>query len=156
MRRACTVPIAALVACGLVLAGLCTVAAASPAKKPPTKKEYIKKGDAICRKLNDDTQALASQHGLDTTQNPTPDQINAFVKDVVPAIRDALDELRALKPPKGDAKKLRKIFAAVDKAVDRVERDPQSLLNQNENAFAEADRLTRRYGFKVCGQGSSA
>ena len=52
----------------------------------------------------------------------------------------------------GDAKKVAKIYRAVEKAFDKIEADPSKLFAE-PSPLAKAQKLASSYGFEVCGQG---
>ena len=62
-------------------------------------------------------------------------------------------KLRALTPPRGDVKKVDKIFDAMDAGWAEVEAHPSSLTDE-PGPLAKATKLASAYGFEVCGRAS--
>jgi len=143
---------------GLATVGLALIAslacpvAAGAAVSALSKKAYIKAADDLCRQSDLLINELAEQHfgALPQGQDPTEEQLQAYTEEAEPVLRQLVDGVRALPRPKGDKKKLKKIYNLVEDAVDAVAEDPALFLG-DENPFAKADKAARKYGFKVCG-----
>lgn len=89
-----------------------------------SKSEYLRRGNAICAKIN-----------------PTvPD---------LPNIKNQLAQLRDLPAPEGDEEDVERIFDAADEALRRAEEDPQSLAEGNP--FERSIALAKDYGLTNCG-----
>ncbi len=117
-----------------------------------SKKDYIKAGDNICRQANQlrDESAATAFADVANGEQPTAEQMAAYVTAIDPINRQQLDGLRQLPVTSGEKKKVKKIYKAVEKAFDAIVDDPGALLT-GADPFAKADKLARKYGFKVCG-----
>ena len=62
------------------------------------------------------------------------------------------DSSAALTPPTGDVRQVAKIQAAIEKAVDGIDRKPR-LLVEEPSPFTRATTLAEAYGLEVCGRG---
>jgi hypothetical protein len=117
-----------------------------------SKKDFIKAGDNICRQadqLREEAAATAFADVL-TGEQPTAEQMTAYVAAIDPINRQQLDGLRQLPVSSDEKKKVKKILKAVEKAFDAIADDPEALLS-GDDPFVKADKLARKYGFKVCG-----
>lgn len=133
---------------GLVMAALLAAVAAGCGgdEKPLSKSEYVEKGNAICSKGNKKVDEAVRKLG----RSPDQEQLKEFASDdLAPIVEDQLDDLRDLKPPKGDERKVEQVYKAADDGLDKVKDDPESLTSSAP--FAKANKEVRSYGLKVCG-----
>ncbi len=149
-----------------VLLGSCggsekgTTAEAASATKPTlTRKAFIAKGNAICKRVNDRLNALAKP-GPDATLSETADFVDRSADNIARGLR----ELEALPVPKGDEAKLEAIFRsnktvvanAYGLAADfRAGADPAYLEQSLDKFRAEGDAANaafRIYGLSVCAE----
>ena len=137
-----------LVIAGVVVSSVVPVGVAGAATKAPSHDEYVERADAICNRTTDKIDAVIEDLGLD----PTDDEARAAVDRVVALTRKELDKLRALTPPRGETRRVEKVYEAVERAVDRVDADPGSLVDE-PSPFTRAARLADAYGFEECGKG---
>ncbi len=144
---------------GAILAALLATGAVagcgSGGDKPLSKTEYIKQGDAICKKFGDKLDKAAQKQFADLGPNEAPSekQLTPFVEDAVkPNIESQISGLRDLEPPKADKDKLNAIYDQVETALAKVEDDPESLLEQGADPFEKANAAAQKYGFKECGE----
>ena len=80
---------------------------------------------------------------------PTRAETIAFARKVaVPTAQAELDQLRALRPPKGDEARVKAILDASQAAVDKVRANPSLLVG--DNGSDRANRLARAYGLTAC------
>jgi hypothetical protein len=120
-----------------------------------SKAEFIKKADAICAKgsetANEEAEEFAEDNNVDT-ENPTPEQLEEVVSDVVaPNIQIEAEEIAALGAPQGDEAEVEAIVNSVEEAVSALEGDP-SKVGEGESPLAEATKLAKSYGLKNCGE----
>lgn len=116
-----------------------------------TKAEFIEQGDAIC--------AAASKQkntALERELNKQAKTGKAFAKSAeeelvtdtaLPPIAAMTEKLAALDAPDADAEAIPQAF---EEAVQELEADPASGLGAGAAPFADADKLARAYGLKVC------
>ncbi len=135
----------------LAAAGLAVLAIAC-GEEGVTKTEYLAKAKAVCQKGN---QTLTEASDVTFAKVPpgqklSDQEIENFVRQtVIPTIRDQVQQLRALPPPKGKKGKVEEIYGALDKGLDELETNPKKLMD-GSNVFAEADSLAAKYGINVC------
>jgi hypothetical protein len=116
--------------------------------KAPTKAEFLKKGNAICKAGDTKTNAAAKKQF--NGGKPNQAETLAFVKStVLPDVSKQVDGIDALTPPKGDEKQVQAIVDSARAALNKAKADPK-LLTSN-TAFAKTNKLTKAYGLTVCG-----
>jgi hypothetical protein len=136
----------------LTLVGAMTAGVAAADQASLSKPDYIKAADDICAQSTQLIDELGEQHfgDLAADQEPTADQIAAYLEDIQPIWEQELNSLRGLPKPTVGAKKVKTLLKLLEKAFDKVADDP-SLLLSDDDPFAKPDRLAVKYGFKVCG-----
>jgi len=108
--------VASLIA--LALAALATTALAA---EPPTRAQFIKRADALCRAY-DDKEVKAAAPGFMT--NAT--SIRKQGPKVLLLLRAKLADLRKLTPPAGDAARLSGIWKLLEQTVNAFAREIQA------------------------------
>ena len=136
----------------------------------PSKRDYIVQGDTICQRQrqaieteaevalgidsNDFTVRPSGEIVFKPGRQPPPARIERFGTEVViPSLREQLDDLRALTPPRGDEATVAAIYDTAQAGIDRLAADP-ALFNDRgavRRELSRARRLGRRYGFFECG-----
>jgi ABC-type glycerol-3-phosphate transport system substrate-binding protein len=122
-----------------------------------TKTEFIKQGDAICKKgsesLSQEAEDFADENDIDT-EKPTKKQQEEVIETVVgPALQTQADELRELGDPDGEEDKMTAIVDALEAGAKELEDDPGALLESGgKSPLDEANELANEFGFKQCGQ----
>ena len=109
---------------------------------------YVERADAICRQTMERTDAVVEDLGLD----PSDADAQAAVDEIVGLSRAEVRKLRALTPPKGDARCLDRLYDAVEHGIDRIEADPERLFDE-PGPMARATTLASAYGLEVYGRG---
>jgi len=118
-----------------------------------SKKEYLKRGDAICAKGDKEIDREAKEEFPDAAEGKQPGEkkLTEFARDVViPNVEDQLEKLRDLPAPEGDEDKVSEIYDAADDGLQDLKEDPKRLVTEDE-PLAEANKKARDYGFKECG-----
>jgi hypothetical protein len=116
----------------------------------PTKAEFIKRSDAICKKAN--RVEVAGLRALDASNGSRKSSPEEQLKVVIlPAVRAEAEEIGALAPPQGEEERVNAIVAAYERALVEGEKDIASLLDGSSSKFEKAFKLAQAYGFKVCG-----
>jgi hypothetical protein len=118
------------------------------------KAEFIKQGDAICKKGNEESETeldeFAKQKGFQSELSK--DQIEEAVTAVLlPNLQRQAEELDALGVPAGDEDEVGAIIDSLEETIADIEKDPSTFLE--EGVLAKPIRLENAYGFKVCGGG---
>ena len=113
-----------------------------------SKDEYIKKADEICKAMSTKSDAL------DAPQSEA--DLGKYVGEVAKIAHTMLSDLRALNGPKSDEATVADVYDTYEKALDKIVKDPSSLMTMTDNPFADAGKKAKAYGFKECGSESSA
>jgi ABC-type glycerol-3-phosphate transport system substrate-binding protein len=118
-----------------------------------TKTEFIKQGDAICKKGNDESEKeakeFAEENGFDL-EKASNEQLEEAVSEVlVSNLNGQVEELDALGAPEGDEDQVEEIVVSLEGAVEEIEDDPGVVFDGK--VLEEPGELAQDYGFKVCG-----
>lgn len=119
-----------------------------------TKAQYIKRGDAICTKAEQEQLA-----GVERFQRETHVEAlgvgsseEQLVKEVgIPPLRLETEKLADLPAPQGGETQVKAYVAALEEGMQAAEKEPGLLLEAGKSPFAEAEELASAYGFRVCG-----
>ncbi len=122
-----------------------------------TKAEFLKKGNAICKKGNQQiNQAANQQFGTKKRPKGPPSKSaqTKFATDaVIPSIQSQINQIKALGAPTGDEAKVNAIVTGAQGALDQAKKDPTVLLSNGPGPFKQVNKLTKAYGLTVCGGG---
>jgi hypothetical protein len=137
------------------LAAACLAAAASACgggSKGISKTDYLARAKVVCQKGNRELKAASDDvfAKLAPGQKLSDPEIDDFVrKTVIPTIRNQVQQLRDIPPPKGESGHVDEIYKALGKGLDELEKNPKKLTD-GSNVFADADSLANKYGISVC------
>lgn len=119
-----------------------------------TKVEFIKQGDAICEKSEEQSEAEAEEFAEENDfdlEKATDEELEEAVAEVlVPALDRQAEEIDALGAPAGDEEKVEAIVVALEDGTAEVEDDPSRVFEGKP--LREASQLAKDYGFEVCGE----
>lgn len=117
-----------------------------------TKAEFVQQGNAICRKRNAERgQAIAVASGQRKSEGaPSQAELEMLVTAALPPVREMIGELADLEAPKGDEDKVGAIVEKFERAADKVEADPTTVLDTSQDSFVEAGKLAAAYGLTDC------
>jgi hypothetical protein len=122
-----------------------------------TKTEFIKQGDAICKRgsesLSQEAEDFADENNIDI-EKPTKKQQEEVIETVVgPALQTQADELSELGAPDGEEDKTTAIVEALESGAEELEDNPGALLESGgKSPLDKANELANEFGFKQCGQ----
>jgi hypothetical protein len=121
------------------------------------KAQFVKQGNAICAKaskeLNGEVQKFFKENGVAENERPTSAELTEVAEELVtPIIGQEIEEIRELGAPDGEEKQVDKILSAAEEGVEKGEKNPDSLLEENGGPFAKANELAIDYGLNVCGE----
>jgi len=146
---------AALAVLALIVAGCGSSGGSTETTSSLTKAEFVKKGNAICAKGNEEIEEgfeeFRKEQGFSKKKEPSKAQLEEAVETVViPKIRKEIESIRALGPPDEEAEA---VVDAAEEALEKGEENP-SLLTQEESKspFAKVNKLSREYGLTKCGE----
>jgi hypothetical protein len=122
-----------------------------------SKTEWIEQADEICVQANEEVEAL--------TDPTTLDEIGAFTDEASGISRDALADLRALRPPEEDEATVDEMLDLVEQQIEIGEQigeaarngdqaEVERLVAEAEPLEAKADEMGRQYGLDDCADDS--
>lgn len=119
-----------------------------------SKAAFVKQADAICEKREKQIQAdfLVYAKENKDVKEPTEADYTALIDAVLaPNIEKEVEEIEQLGAPAGDEDEVGEILAARIEGLNHVESSPKTVIDSNEDIFAEASKLAKAYGLKSCG-----
>jgi esterase/lipase len=154
MKRRFGAGIASLALAGMIVGG----ATASALADPLSGKEFKKQANAICAQGNQQIEAAAQQAfgNLPQGQQPTPEEVQAFAAVAFPNIKQQIDSIAALDPPKSLKAKVKKLIKSARSALAKLEADPTLLADEKHDPFASANKQAKKLGLKECADDSSS
>ena len=144
-----------LLAAGAIAIAGCGGGSSSRSSDTLSKTEFQKQANAICKGVNDKVNALATPTGF-ADVGPYADKVTAITDD-------ALDKLRALKPPKefqDDFSKWLGFAAGLHETAQKLKdaaakKDKNALQAAGDEASArdkQADPIAKRIGITTCAE----
>ncbi|HEU4393904.1 MAG TPA: hypothetical protein VFR04_09780 [Solirubrobacterales bacterium] len=129
----------------------------STADNAPTKPEFIKAADAICKQGDGEIEAgfekFAEENNIPRNQEPSDAQGVEIVETViVPNIQTQSELIRGLGAPEGDEKEVDQLLDSLDEAIEAAEEEPKDLLAEGTSPFGDVNQEAVDYGLRVCGQ----
>lgn len=120
----------------------------------PTKAAFVKEADAICTTSEKESEAefeeFSKEHELGEGAPSKAQELEIAEQIVIPTIAKQQEEIAALTPPSGDEEEVEEIVDTLGEEIEAAEEDPRSALESG--TFADASRMARDYGMKVCGE----
>jgi hypothetical protein len=154
LNKAFLVAVAALIALAAIVAGCGGGDDTTDETVTLTKAEFIKQGDAICKKGNDQSEKEAEEFAEDndfSLEKASKEQLEEAVSEVlVPNLERQTEELDALGAPEGDEDKIEAIVVSLEDATGEIEDDPGVVFSGG--VLKKPSKLAESYGFKVCGE----
>jgi hypothetical protein len=150
------IALAASLALVLVVAGCGSSSSSKSNSTTPalTKAEFLKKGNAICKKGTQQINQAANKAFPKSKGKPSEAQMTKFATDtIIPSVQTQISGVKALGAPKGDEAKVKAIVTTAQAALDKGKRDPAILVSNKSHPFAKSNKLTKAYGLKACGSG---
>jgi hypothetical protein len=148
----------AAMACSLAVAAIATGCGSGSDTVALTKSEFVRRGDAICKKVDAKRQAgyeeyLRAHGGKQVSTFGKSAQVELIESIALPPIQTEVDELEALDVPDGTAgDEATRIIEDLEKAIREVKSAPTSVLDPQSNPFNDVGKFAREYGFDICGQ----
>jgi hypothetical protein len=142
-------------ACAASVVAFVTLGAAVAWAAPLSESQWKKQANAVCKQTNKDLDQIGNEvfAGVGENQEPSAEQINAWVDEFVPIVEDAVASIDALNEPKALKSNLRKFKAEVKKTLTAIEADPQGIFAGSNDPFAKVDKYARKLGLKACAAG---
>jgi hypothetical protein len=149
------VSIAAIMVAALAAAGCGSSSSSSSTSTTAaiTKAAFLKQGNAICRKGNQQINAVAKKT-FGKHKKPTQAQMMKFATaTLIPTIQSEISGVKALGAPKGEEAQVNAIVVSAQSALDKGKKNPALLVSNNNNLFKHSNQLTTAYGLTACGGG---
>lgn len=145
----------ALAALAIIVAGCGGGSDSTESTSSLTKAEFVKQGNAICAKGNEEIEEgfekFGKEHGFSKEKEPSKAELEEAVETVViPSVNNEVESIRALGPPDEEAEA---VLDAAEAALEKGEEDPEQFLKEESaGPFAKANKLAREYGLTKCGE----
>jgi hypothetical protein len=148
MKRRIGAGFASLALAGTIVAGT----AAAAFTDSLSSGEFKKQANAICAEGNQQIDTAAEQvfAGLSENQEPSPEQVAAFATVAVPNVKQQVEDVAALQPPKSLKAKVKKLVKTARAAVAKVEANPSLLADEKNDPFAATNKQAKKLGLKEC------
>ena len=122
-----------------------------------SKAEFVKQGNAICRKGNEEIEEgfeeFAKEKNLGKNKEPSEADFEEAAETVlVPGVSKQIDGLRALGAPEGDEGEVDQLLTGAEEALEEIEGDPAKATEENGGPFVKVNKEAREYGLTVCGE----
>lgn len=123
----------------------------------PTKAQYVKRATTICEKhraqIADELAPVTAK--LRQGEAVSRAEVEATMNDVIlPGFRSEYEELRRLRPPRGEEDFLDLLLSKLSRALENGEEDLARFFRVKLSAyseFAEGSLMTQELGIKGCG-----
>lgn len=147
LRRTITTVAAVALALGLLLS---SVAAATVTRKPLSDTQWRKAADSICTKANTSLDAAASTAfaGVPADQQPSIEQMAAYVGLLQPIVQDQIDDLDALKEPSKLKVRVKQLLKKAQGELEALVADPNR--GFDGNPFSDTIVLAGKLKLKAC------
>jgi hypothetical protein len=141
---------AALLSLGLLSAG-CGDSDDETTTATLSKAQFIKQADEICGKTEGrQLKRIEEFQKRQLPPGPKAERELVLFAGIPPLALEA-EELEELPLPGSGGSEAEAFIESFSAGVEKAEKDPTSLLGEKTNPFAEAEKLAREFGFKVCG-----
>jgi hypothetical protein len=106
--------------------------------------EFVKRAEGICAKATRETEPVIEE-------GPSGDSgVEAIEAVFLPGAEDVVAEVRELGAPSGDQAQVEKLLTALQEAVDELEAQPASSLEELAERFHRFGTLAGNYGLQSC------
>jgi len=152
MRRVATAGSLCLVVLALSLALAACGSSSDESTTALTKAEFLKQGNAICRKGNEEIGKAAEKEFPRSGPRPSKKEMEQFASQtIVPNIESQVQQISELPAPEGDEEKVEAIVSEAEASVEKAAEDPSVMIDEGgEDPFAKTNELADGYGLTVC------
>jgi hypothetical protein len=110
---------------------------------------YVEEADARCRRLTSRIADELAPYERRLGDPPAARASRALVEFMAPRVEYEIRAIRILVLPNRDVEEVLAVLSAWVDDVQRAKRDPVAFVEAGQ-AFPEAERLARRFGFRDC------
>jgi hypothetical protein len=121
-----------------------------------TKTQLVKQADAACTKQNETLTTHFGEYSLD---NPikegelTKAQSEEFSEEFfIPYVESRIELMQELNVPAAEQAELEAIITATEDGLMQAKENVESGSMTNQDPLAKAEALSRKFGFKICGE----
>jgi hypothetical protein len=136
-----------LIGAALAAVGCGSSDSAESASAAPTKKQFIKQADSICEQAEVE---LFHRVVAYKKKHPAAGE-EAMVEAVgLPPLEKEINSLKGLVAPEGDEAQVQAWMEAFEVPLQTVRKNPQLLLDLQNNPFENANKQASKYGAQAC------
>jgi len=123
--------------------------------RPLSEVQWKKQANAVCKQTNKDVEELDNEifASLGENEQPSPEQVSAWVDRFAPIARKAIASINALNEPQALKSTVKKLVAATSEAVEEIETDPVAAFSYEHDPFSKVNKIARKLGLKACANG---
>ncbi len=123
--------------------------------KPLSEAQWKKQANAVCKQANKDIEDLNNEvfSGLDEHEQPSPEQVTAWVDRFAPIARKTIATVDALNEPTALRSTVKKLKAAISAAIEEIETDPVAAFSYEHDPFAKVTKIAKKLDLKACANG---
>lgn len=151
MRRILIAGALCLVAAGMTLALSACGSSDETTTTALSKAAFLKQGNAICRKGNEEIGKAAEKEFPQSGGKPSNKKLEQFASDtIIPNIEGQVQQISELPAPEGDGEQVDAIVEEAEASLETVKEDPSLMIKDSEDPFAKTNELANAYGLTVC------
>jgi hypothetical protein len=113
-----------------------------------TKAQFQHRANVICNKAGIEQFEKGGRY---LAAHPGADESDAVKSAILPPLEKQLGELEALPVPVSYEDQIESYLAALEKGIEAGREDPDGLLQRENNPFAKANALGKKYQLGDCG-----
>jgi hypothetical protein len=118
-----------------------------------SREDFIEQANEICRQGSADMEASAEDYDIDDDTEMSDESVERWITEaLLPAMRQQIEDIRALGFPEGDEDELNSIFEDAEDAIDEIEDDPTAAIEGDEDPFEDINDRLEGYGLDVCAE----
>ena len=123
---------------------------------PAARDAYLTRTNAICSDFNQRVNAAEEElFGPYGGRNAPQRVYSRFAKRMAPVLRNGFDEVRKVKPPKGEEAQVEEILDEADKGIRQMEKAARNTKQarpfyREAGPFARQNELANEYGMVEC------
>jgi hypothetical protein len=124
----------------------------SSAAEPLTKAQFLKQGNAICLRSEEeraDAYSAKAKTLKDEGKKPTPKVQEELLFDILDPYERMIEKLTKLGAPKRDQKRVNAIVNEMEQNLAKANANPLALLS-GAVSFEKADAMAKAYGLSSC------
>ncbi|HET7418634.1 MAG TPA: hypothetical protein VFJ61_13510 [Solirubrobacterales bacterium] len=127
----------------------------SSGDEPLTHAEFLKQGNAICKKRNDEREKTISEAlgklAAEKKKTVVPDEKKKILLEIIPFFEQGTEELKELEAPEKDEEKVEAIIEAREKAAQETRDDLDKFINSRDQ-YKVPNELSTEFGLERCYQ----